>query len=148
MSGGDRPGAADAPGWIAESFAATPVTGLLGARVVSWDPERGILVTEYEAGPEFCNLVGTVQGGILTAMLDNAMSYAALARLGPEFRVPSLEIKTSFTEPARPGRLTGEGWEVRRGRQVAFIAGRLLDDAGRLVAAATGTALIRRIAPG
>lgn len=61
--------------------------------------------------------------------------------------MPSLEIKTSFTEPVRPGRLTGEGEEVRRGRQIAFVAGRLFDDAGRLVATATGTALIRRIAP-
>lgn len=112
MSGGPRPGAAGAPGWIAESFAATPVTGLLGARAVSWDPERGLLVTEYEAKPEFCNLVGTVQGGILTAMLDNAMSYAALARR-PMRRLPGSARNSgcprSRSRPASPSRSARAG---------------------------------------
>ena len=50
-----------------------------------------------------------------------------------------------FLRPARPGRLTGRGRIVRRGRDVAFLAGELLDDSGQVVAAAVATAQIRAL---
>ena len=44
---------------------------------------------------------------------------------------------------ARPGRLIGRGRVVRRGKDVAFLAGELADDSGQIVAVATATAQIR-----
>jgi uncharacterized protein (DUF3084 family) len=52
-----------------------------------------------------------------------------------------------FLRPARPGRLTGRGRVVRRGREVAFLAGELLDDSGQVVATAVATAQIRAMLP-
>jgi acyl-coenzyme A thioesterase PaaI-like protein len=49
--------------------------------------------------------------------------------------------------PARPGRLTGRDRVVRRGKEVAFLAGELLDDSGELIATATATTQIRGIQP-
>jgi acyl-coenzyme A thioesterase PaaI-like protein len=42
--------------------------------------------------------------------------------------------------------LVGRGRVVRKGRDVAFLAGELVDDQGKLVATATATAQIRRAA--
>jgi Thioesterase superfamily len=50
-----------------------------------------------------------------------------------------------FLRPARPGRLTGRGRVVRRGQEVAFLAGELLDDSGQVVATAVATAAIRAL---
>jgi acyl-coenzyme A thioesterase PaaI-like protein len=52
-----------------------------------------------------------------------------------------------FLRPARPGRITGRGRVVRRGKDVAFTAGELLDDSGQIVAVATATAQIRAQRP-
>jgi acyl-coenzyme A thioesterase PaaI-like protein len=41
----------------------------------------------------------------------------------------------------------GRGRIVSRGREVAFMAGELLDDSGRIVEAATATAQIRAARP-
>ena len=117
---------------------------MLGATLVSYDSETGQIVTEYDGKPEFRNLIGTIQGGILTAMLDNAMSFAALARLGEGFRVPSLEVKTSYIAPAFPGRIVGEAEVVRAGRSIVFTQGQLFDAEGTLIATATATAMVRK----
>ncbi len=139
--------AANPLAWIVESFRSTPITTLLGATLLSWDAEAGTIVTEYDGKPEFCNLIGTIQGGMLTAMLDNAMSFAALAKLGMAFRAPSLEVKTSYIAAARPGRLIGEGKLVRAGRSIAFLEGRLFDAESTLIATGSSTAVIRELAP-
>jgi len=44
--------------------------------------------------------------------------------------------------------LVGRGRIVRRGRDVGFLAGELIDEQGILVAVATATAQIRRSDPG
>src|SRR5207302_8901931 len=50
-----------------------------------------------------------------------------------------------FRAPARAGRLAGRAPSVRRGRDVAFLAGELLDDSGQVVAVAVATAQMRAL---
>jgi acyl-coenzyme A thioesterase PaaI-like protein len=56
----------------------------------------------------------------------------------------TIEVAFKFVKPAAPGELRGTGRIVRRGRDVAFLAGELRDSGGDLVATATATAAIRR----
>jgi acyl-coenzyme A thioesterase PaaI-like protein len=63
---------------------------------------------KFEAKPEFLNPIGTVQGGILTAMLENTMGPAAPAHLGGDAFCQTLELETSFLRPARPGDASSE----------------------------------------
>jgi hypothetical protein len=53
-------------------------------------------------------------GGMLTAMLDLAMSFAVPCALEDGHVVSSLEVKTSFIAPARPGAIVGDGMLVRK----------------------------------
>jgi len=124
-------------------LAELPVARLLGATGLAWHAADERAVIAFEARPEFCNLMGNVQGGLLTAMLDMAMAFGVICALDEGFVVPSLEIKTSYVAPARPGRLIGEGRPVRRGRNVAFMEGKLADESGRLIATASATGQIR-----
>ena len=132
------------PAWAPRLLADTPVAGLLGARAISRDDASGIFRIGFEGRDAFCNMLGVLQGGIVTTMLDMAMSFAAIASLGPEFRVPTLELKTTFHAPAHPGRLIGEGWPVRTGKTICFMEGRLLDPDGAVLATASGTARVWR----
>ena len=91
--------------------------------------------------------MGNVQGGFLSAMLDDTLGPALVATLPDgEFAV-TLELKVSFLRPAVPGRITGTGRVVHRGGSVAFLAGDLRDDAGQLLATATATARIIKPEP-
>jgi uncharacterized protein (TIGR00369 family) len=130
--------------WITHAFEVElPIARLLGARPIACDAVAGRLTVEFSPRPEFCNLLGWIQGGILTAMLDLAMSFAVLATLDRQHVVPSLEIKTSYLSPVKLGPVIGEGWLVRKGRSIAFMEGRLVDTDDKLLTTATGTGQIR-----
>jgi uncharacterized protein (TIGR00369 family) len=142
---GDREG----PFWemLAGRRPAAPAAALLGWRLARIDPERGEIEVGFEAGDGFTNPMGNVQGGFLTAMLDDTMGPALVATLdGSEFAV-TLELKVSFLRPASPGRFTGSGRVVHRGGSIAFLAGELRDGPGELIATATATSRIIRPAP-
>jgi uncharacterized protein (TIGR00369 family) len=127
--------------------AAPPAAALLGWELVSVDPDAGTIEVAFTASDQFLNPVGVIQGGFLTAMLDDTLGPALVATLGPDRFALTTDLHVQFLRPARPGRLTGRGRVVRRGQDVAFLAGELWDDSGQIVAAATATALIRPLRP-
>ena len=123
--------------------AAPPAATLLGWELVAVDPEAGTIEVAFTASEQFLNPAGVIQGGFLAAMLDDTLGPALVATLGPGRFAPTTDLHVQFLRPAHPGRLTGRGRIVRRGRDVAFLAGELLDDSGQVVAAAVATAQIR-----
>jgi molybdopterin converting factor subunit 1 len=116
---------------------------LLGMRPLHAEP--GHVRMEFHASEQFLNPAGIVQGGFLTAMLDDTMGPAAIAQLGPGHFTPTLELKVSFLRPARPGRLVCDGRVVHMGKSVAFLEGSLADEDGNLVATATATARVVKL---
>jgi uncharacterized protein (TIGR00369 family) len=124
-----------------------PAATLLGWKLVAVDPEAGTIEVAFIATEQFLNPIGVVQGGLLAAMLDDTLGPALVATLGPGQFAPTADLHVQFLRPARPGRLTGRGRVVRRGKDIAFMAGELSDDSGQVVAAATATAQIRAVRP-
>jgi uncharacterized protein (TIGR00369 family) len=122
-----------------------PVARLLGWTLLSIDRERGEIRVSFEAKPDFLNPAGTVQGGILSAMLDDTMGPAAVALLGGN-RFTQTLVKTSFYRPAGPGPIIGFGRVAHRGRDLVFLEGALSDGEGKSLAAATSTARIIELA--
>lgn len=125
-----------------------PIVELLGVEPLADKSEPGWFQARYQAAPAFANGRGMIQGGMLAAMLDNAMSVALIQTLAEDDFFSSLEIKVSFVAPAQEGSLVGEGRVLRRGRSIAFLEGELRDGDGKLIATATSTASIRKRSPG
>jgi uncharacterized protein (TIGR00369 family) len=119
-----------------------PAAATLGWELLGVDPEVGTIEVAFEASESFTNPVGAVQGGFLTAMLDDTLGPALVATLPPDQFAVTLDLHVQFLRPARPGRLVGRGRVVRRGRQVCFMSGELLGPDGDPVAVATATAHI------
>lgn len=82
-----------------------PAARLLGRKLISYDQEREEAILEYEARPEFTNRHGTVQGGLLTAMLDSATAITLIAGLPDGFTAVTRRLDSSFLKPAPIGRL-------------------------------------------
>lgn len=121
---------------MSDAVAATLQSTLGQVRVVSL--EGGKAVIEYEVGPQMCHSGGVAQGGFVCGWIDAAMAHASIS-LMPEMTPMSLELKVSYFAPARPGRVTAEGWIERRGRATCFAEGRLVDPEGKVLAKASST---------
>jgi len=116
---------------------------LLGWKLASVDPEAETIEVLFTATEEFLNPAGDVQGGFLAAMLDDTLGPALVATLDDGQWAPTLDLQIQFLRPAKPGVLRGFGRVVRRGSEVAFLAGELRAPDGAIVATATASALIR-----
>ncbi|MBM3556517.1 MAG: PaaI family thioesterase, partial [Alphaproteobacteria bacterium] len=121
---------------------------LLGFQVLEIDREAGTAMARFQARKTFGNQLGTLQGGIIAAMLDEVLSLAAVAKRDFAITVPTLEMKVSFLSAAEVGTtLIGRGRAQRVGKAVAFTEGQIETEDGRVIATATATALVRPWAP-
>lgn len=117
---------------------------LLGWEPVAVDPDAETIEVAFTATEQFLNPAGDVQGGFLAAMLDDTLGPALVATLGEGEWAPTIDLQVQFLRPAKSGKLHGLGRVVRRGRDIAFLAGELRTERGDVVATATASAIIRR----
>ena len=114
----------------------TPAAKLLGREILSDAPD-GAKRIRYVARPEFANRHGTVQGGLLAAMLDSATSAALLCELPPEMTSVTAKLETVFLKPAPLGSLVAVTRLISREEKRAFAEAELLAPDGTTVAKAT-----------
>ena len=88
-----------------------------------------------------CNPLGRIQGGFVSAMLDEALAIAGNIASGGTQAMLTLEMKTTYLSAALPGRLIARGRVVRFGRNIAFLEGELRDASGKVCAKASVTAM-------
>lgn len=119
------------------------VSRLFGFELIDLDPDARWVEAKFTAREDFLNPNGTVQGGIVTGFLDEAMSLAAFVASDLTAAVPTLEMKTSFLRPLFKGECRARGSVARLGRSVAFTEGRLFNGEGELCATASATCAIR-----
>ena len=112
-----------------------PFVNLLGFELMLF--EGGHSEIHYEAKPEHLNSFDVTHGGACMTLLDVAMAVAARS-VEKEMGVVTIEMKTSFMQPAR-GKLSGKGRLMHRTATMAFTEATIYDSAGRACAHATGT---------
>ena len=99
--------------------------------------EDGHSEIAYEAKAEHLNSFGVTHGGACMTLLDVAMAAAARSAQ-PDMGVVTIEMKTSFMQPAR-GKLVGKGRLMHRTATMAFTEATIYDLQGKPCAHATGT---------
>jgi uncharacterized protein (TIGR00369 family) len=124
---------------------APPAAQLLGWKLLEIDPDAGTIRVEFDGKASFLNPAGTIQGGILSAMLDDTMGPAAMAFLGGAQMAQTLELKVNFMRAGKVGSIFGEGRVAHRGRDILFLEGALRDGEGKIIATATATARVLAI---
>jgi uncharacterized protein (TIGR00369 family) len=130
------------PETILDQFAMPPCAKLLGWHMIEADPAQGRVTIGFEGKPEFCNPTGFIQGGLLSAMLDDTIGPAVLVHTNGAVYTATISMTVNFLAPARVGRFIGEARVTQVGKTVAFIEARLTDEQGTLVATATSTARV------
>jgi uncharacterized protein (TIGR00369 family) len=121
---------------------APPAADLLGIAATFVSP--GLVVFSYEPREEHYNALGAVHGGIVTTILDMAMSCAVHSELDPGVGYATVELKTSFVRPVTlaSGPLRAEGRVVHGGSRIATAEATLVDELGTLYATSSSTSMI------
>lgn len=118
---------------------APPSAVLLGWSLRAMDAEAGTIEVGFEGRAAFANPAGFVQGGMLAAMIDDAIRPIVAAHTR---RFPStIDLHTHYLRPVRPGAVTVKARITQAGRGVVFLTAELFDSRGKL--SATGSASAR-----
>ena len=129
---------------VFDRFEAPPSAKLLGWTLRAIDTEAGTIEIGFAADERFLNPAGTVQGGILAAMLDDTQGPALFGGTHGEIYAPTIDFNITFVKPARPGRFVGKGRVVNIGKTIALTEAELFDEDGDLVARGTFTCRVMR----
>jgi uncharacterized protein (TIGR00369 family) len=121
---------------------APPAAQLVGFALTAFGD--GEATVTLEAGERHTNPMGTVQGGVLSAMADAAMGWAYMTTLGDGETYTTLEMKINFLRPVWKGRVSARGRVKRAGKTVALVECDVVDAEDRAVAYAVSTCMLLR----
>ncbi len=108
---------------------------LLGVEVLEVDQASNRIIATCVGPQAFMNPNGTLQGGCLTAMLDEVSAIAVFVTSGGTVGIASAEIKTSYLRPVKPGEpIKAIGEVIKMGRSLVFVEGTLYNEDGDMIA--------------
>jgi uncharacterized protein (TIGR00369 family) len=116
---------------------APPAANTLAFELIEVEPGR----TVFELTPAewHYNVLGTVHGGVLATLADNALGAAVYSRLPAGTGYTTQGVNITFLRPVTvdSGRIRCEGTAVHVGRRTAYATATVTDPGGRLLAHAT-----------
>jgi uncharacterized protein (TIGR00369 family) len=132
---------------LVERFSARrmPTGEVFNAEILEIRSAEGFVRIGYVIGPQFCNPMGNVQGGIVTAMMDDCAAIACIVKAGKPIYVPTLELKTTFLAPAKRGPLFAEARCIKLGKTIGFMEAELKDKDGNILAKMSTTCAPRML---
>lgn len=107
----------------ARGMAANPFFLLMGIVVDSFGDGQAEL--SMQVRPDMLNGVGWLQGGLYTALCDEAMALALYTVLENGERIATISESTSYLEGVRSGKIIAKGRVAKKGKHVAFTEGYL-----------------------
>lgn len=127
-------------GTALDRFDMPPCAVFLGYEFLSVDRERWRMRVKFKGSPQMLNPRGGVQGGFLTAMLDDAMGSMVVVLTDGEKGPASVDIHSQFLRPVGAEEIICEAELVHMTKNSAFTRATLFSKNGDVVATATQTA--------
>jgi uncharacterized protein (TIGR00369 family) len=100
---------------------------------------EGYCLIRYPVTERHCNPRGTLQGGMFSVYLDDAMGYAMVAKMGEDAPFATTDLTVHYLKRVHPGLVLAEGKVVRVGRRSAYLEGEVRLEDGSLCARASST---------
>jgi len=123
---------------------ANPFFCLMGIEVESVG--KGEAVLRMTVRPDMMNGEGWLQGGIFTALADEAMVLAIYTLIAPGEGIATITETTTFIVGSREATLYAAGKVVKKGRRVVFAEGEVRsgEPGGPLLSRSTAAFAVRR----
>ena len=119
-----------------------PFSATLGTRIVAFGPDRAVL--ELAVRDDLRQQHGFVHGGVVSYLVDNAITFAAATALGPNIVTGGFAVE--YLRPAAAGVLRVEAAVVQAGARQAVVRCEVTeqrDGDSRVVAVGQGRVLTR-----
>jgi len=119
-----------------------PIIHTLDFQMVS--AERGQVIFSFHPQEFHYNPIGSVHGGVITAILDSAMGCTVQSILPAGSGYTTLELKVNFLRAVntKSGVLKAIGKIIHSGSRTALVEAQLLDDNGKIFSHAVSTCMI------
>ena len=106
--------------------------------------EKGIVIFSFEPQEFHYNPIGSVHGGVITAILDSAMGCSLHSLLDAGVGYTTLELKVNFLKAVniKTGLLKAVGKVINAGSRSALVEAQLIDESGKIYAHAVSTCMI------
>jgi len=106
--------------------------------------EKGQAIFSFEPQEFHYNPIGSVHGGVISAILDSAMGCTIHSVLEAGTRYTTLELKVNFIKAItiKTGKLQAIGKIIHSGKSTALVEAQLIDANGTLYAHAVSTCMI------
>ncbi|WP_238457544.1 PaaI family thioesterase [Alkalihalobacterium alkalinitrilicum] len=117
----------------------SPLGEILGFHVL--EKKDGMAIVEYEANSRHTNPGGTLHGGVLCVIADEAMGAAFASTLREGESLTTIELKVNYLKPVWSGKLTAVGKVIKNGNTIALVESEVTDDKGSLVAKVVSTCM-------
>lgn len=105
---------------IINDLVAPPIHTFLGGKIEHFDAEQTLMRVSYQSRAEFANPMGMLQGGMLSAMLDDAMGLFAF--IGHDAQpAATINMTVNFLRPTQLKQVDVEVYFVRRGRKISNL---------------------------
>lgn len=109
-----------------------PIHHLLGGHNIQWDAERRQLTVNYIALESFTNPRGSIEGGMICAMLDDAMGILAALNQTSKPAV-TINLSMDFFRSCEVGEVQAKAWFIKEGKTILSIESEAWQQ-GKLVA--------------
>jgi uncharacterized protein (TIGR00369 family) len=119
-----------------------PILGTLDLKIKS--VEKGKAVFSFVPQEFHYNPIGSVHGGVITAILDSAMGCSLHSTLPEGKGYTTLELKVNFLKGVtqQSGELTAIGKIIHSGTRTALVEAQLINQEGKVFAHGISTCLI------
>ncbi|MCQ6562503.1 PaaI family thioesterase [Paenibacillus mendelii] len=110
--------------------------GYMGCEVVRADSSRAEISLKIR--PELLNMLGIVHGGVLAALMDNAMGLVVMLAC-PDERTVTANMNIQYLKSANSGMLTCEAALVHRSQRSFTLQSSIYGEDGGLLAWGSGS---------
>jgi uncharacterized protein (TIGR00369 family) len=108
----------------------------LGWKLIAIDAKSGTIKLGFDGKAEFANPVGTIQGGMIAAMIDDAMASIVIAHYERKRFPSTIDLHVHYLRPVRIGPVTVEAKITEKGRNTVFVEAELFEARGKRAAKA------------
>ena len=121
----------------ADSLHSLPFAKLIGMQLVDIRPDLAVI--KIDMRDELRQPSGVLHGGVTATLIDTAMAFAVITRLGPEEKASTVDLTVHYLRPHMYGTFACTAKIVRAGRRIFTVSADVFNDEQKLIATAVST---------
>ena len=102
------------------------------------------LELDGEFPDETLNPDGSVQGGMMTSMLDDVTALLLIIKSNASIYPSSTNLHSHHHRPLFKGKVTAKAFLIKQGKTIASVRGEIYDDKGRLATTLMHTVFMQK----